>query len=98
MIKKESEKVLERKLAKWIKEAEGISIKLKSDYHTGLPDRLNMLPGARIFFCEVKSTGKTATAIQKTVHKTIRSLGFSVYVIDNTEDMTEMLKTELLKK
>lgn len=94
---KESEKVLERKLAKWVKDAGGESIKLKSDYHTGLPDRLNLLPNANIFFCEVKSTGQKPTAIQKVVHKMLRSLGFNVYVIDNSLELSEMLKSELLK-
>lgn len=94
----ESEKVLERKLGKWIKEAGGLCIKLSAMYFTGLPDRMILLPKGVIFFCEVKTTGKKATAIQLRVHTMIRDLGFRVHVIDCTDDLILMLKKEILTK
>lgn len=93
----ESEKVLERKLVKWVKDAGGKCIKLSSQFNTGLPDRMILLPNARIFFCELKSTGKQPTPAQKIVHKELQFLGFSLYVADNSENLSEMLKNELLK-
>lgn len=95
---KESEKVLERKLVKWIKDIGGMSVKLKADYFAGLPDRMNLIPSGRIFFCELKTTGQKPTKLQELVHKQIRALGFKVYIVDSTDSMSEMLKTELLEK
>lgn len=93
---KESEKVLERKLNKWVKEAGGMSVKLGAQYHGGLPDRMLLLPNAKIFFCELKSTGQTPTALQRVTHKLLRGLGFKVYVVDSSDLLSQMIKTELL--
>ena len=93
----ESEKVLEKKLVKWIKEAGGKCLKLSSQFNTGLPDRMILLPKGHIFYCELKSTGKKPTKIQEILHNEIRALGFNVYVVDSTEALSEMLKAELLQ-
>ena len=93
----ESEKVLEKKLGKWIKEARGKCIKLSSQFNTGLPDRMIMLPKGHIFYCELKSTGQKPTKMQEIIHNEFRALGFRVYVVDSTEGLSEMLKAELLQ-
>lgn len=94
----ESEKVMERKLVKWIKDAGGKCIKLSSQFDRGLPDRMILLPGGHLFYCELKSTGKKPTQFQTIVHKELKALGFRVYVVDNSEDLSAMLRTELLTK
>lgn len=94
----ESEKVLERKLVKWIKAAGGKCIKLSSQFNRGLPDRMILLPGGHMFYCELKSTGSKPTQFQAIVHKELKTLGFRVYVVDNSEDLSAMLRTELLTK
>lgn len=94
---KESEKVLESKLRKWIKEAGGMCIKLSSQHDRGLPDRKILLPKGHIFYCELKSTGDKPTKYQLIKHEEIRALGFRVYVVDSTEGLSEMLKAELLQ-
>jgi len=94
----ESEKVLERKLVKWIKDAGGKCIKLSSQFDRGLPDRMILLPGGHMFYCELKSTGKKPTQFQDIVHKELMALGFRVYVVDNSEDLSTMLRSELLTK
>ena len=93
----ESEKVLEKKLVKRIKEAKGKCVKLSSQFNTGLPDRMILLPKGHIFYCELKSTCKKPTKMQEILHNEIRSLGFKVYVVDSTEGLSEMLKAELLQ-
>lgn len=93
----ESEKVLEKKLVKWIKEAGGKCLKLSSQFNTGLPDRMILLPKGHIFYCELKSTGKKPTKMQEIMHNEFIALGFKVYVVDSTEGLSEMLKAELLK-
>ena len=93
---KESEKVLERKLVKWVKEAKGKCIKLSSQFNTGLPDRMILLPMGIMFYCELKSTGVKPTKMQIIIHEELRALGFRVYVVDNTQGLSEMLRAELI--
>jgi len=89
--KVESEKILERKLSKEIKRIGGLSIKLLSTHFTGLPDRLCLLPGGRLFFIEMKTTKQNPRKIQLKVHKMIRNLGFKVLVIDTSEQIKDFI-------
>ncbi len=87
----ESEKLLERKLRQNIDRLGGWSIKLLSLHITGLPDRICLLPGGRVIFVEVKTTGEKPTKIQRFVHKRLRKLGFQVEIIDTSLKIEEML-------
>lgn len=80
----ESEKTLEWKLGKEVRRLGGWSIKILSTHISGLPDRICLMPGGRIFFAEIKTTGRKPTKIQLHVHKRIRGLGFQVEVIDSS--------------
>jgi hypothetical protein len=88
----ESEKVLERKLSEELKRIGGQTIKLLPIYLTGLPDRLCLLTGGRLFFAEIKTTTKKPTKIQLVIHKKLRKLGFSVYVIDSTKQISGIIE------
>lgn len=92
MKKIESEKRLEQLLKNTVEnKMHGLCVKLLSDFMIGLPDRMCLLPGKRIFFIELKTTGKKPRKIQTHMHELIRSLGFEVYVIDSTDSMMELL-------
>ena len=98
VLKKDSEKLIEAKLGKAIKDMGGWSIKLLSTFIKGLPDRMCLLPTGIIFFVEVKSTGKKPTLAQKIIHKKLISLGFNVYVIDSLsmlDGLIEIYKSRL---
>lgn len=90
---KESEKRLELKLGIKIKELGGWSIKLLPYIIRGLPDRLCLLPGGRVFFAEIKTTGEKPNKNQNLIIAKLRSLGFPVYVIDNSEYLNEIIET-----
>lgn len=87
----ESEKVIERLLVEEVKKAGGWAIKLLATQVTGLPDRLVLLPGGRVFFVELKSTGKKPTKIQKLIHEKLRALGFRVLVIDSVTGVNGLI-------
>ena len=87
----ESEKVLERNLNKEVKALGGWSLKILSNFITGLPDRL-VLHNGRAYFVEVKSEGKKPSARQRIVHKKLEVLGFPVSVIDTTEKLNSFIK------
>lgn len=87
---KTSEKIIEKKLTEKVNDLGGWSLKLLSTYVTGLPDRLCLLPGGRVFFVEVKTTGKKPTKIQERIHDRLRGLGFEVTVIDSLEQIQKL--------
>lgn len=92
-----SEKLLERKLSHQIKKRGGLAIKLNSFSYTGLPDRLILVPFGKVFFAEIKTTGKTPSHRQLLVMKILRAMGFKCYVIDDFESLTAFL-TDVDKK
>jgi hypothetical protein len=91
----DSEKLIEKTLNAEVKSLGGWSLKLLCQFVTGLPDRLVLLPGGIIFFVEVKSTGKTASPVQRLVHKRLRRLGFTVHVIDTLKQLNQILNNLL---
>jgi len=87
----ESEKDIERKLTEEVKKLGGLSIKLLPSLINGLPDRMLLLPGGRIIFMELKSTGEKPRKIQIFIHKRFKTLGFPVYVGDTWEGVKSKL-------
>ena len=68
-----------------------MALKLLSQLHRGLPDRLVLMPGGHAWFVETKSTGKKPTRLQKHCHELLRKLGFQVFVIDTTDSLETAL-------
>jgi len=89
---KDSEKYIEAKLAREIKKAKGLCIKLLPLMFTGLPDRLILLPGGVIHFIETKSLGDSPRKRQLFVHRQLASLGFIVLIIDSNQKLNDFLK------
>lgn len=87
----ESEKTLESRLRKEIEKRGGKALKLLSQVHRGLPDRLILLPGGWVVFVELKSTGKKPTKLQAHCHEQLEKLGFAVWVVDSTESLDNVL-------
>lgn len=80
----DSEKIIERKLKHAIVvKRGGLCIKLETQFFSGLPDRLCILPKGRLFFAEIKTTGQKPNRLQISIHKMLKGLGFNVYVIDS---------------
>lgn len=93
MKKIESEKQLELSLKSTVESTmKGFCLKLLSQNIIGLPDRLCLLPGGRVFFVEVKTTGKKPRKIQQYIHEKLRSLGFRVYVLDSSRGINTILR------
>ena len=86
-----SEKVLEAELRERCKTLGWMCIKLTSQYQRGLPDRLILMPGGRVCFVEIKTTGKKPTALQRVTHERLRALGYRVEVVDTTESLDNLI-------
>lgn len=86
-----SEKNLERKLREEVKKLGGLAIKFFVMSYTGFPDRIVLMPGGRIWFVEVKSAGKKPSSRQEFMIRVLQKLGFTVWVIDRDELLTDFL-------
>lgn len=87
----DSEKALEAELRERCKALGWMCIKLTSQYQRGLPDRLILMPGGRVCFAEIKTTGKKPTALQRVTHERLRALGYRVEVVDTTESLDNLI-------
>ena len=87
----ESEKVLERKLCKRVKELGGHAYKFVSPNQRGVPDRLCVLPHGITVFVELKTTGKKPTKLQVLCMNELRELGQRCVVIDSTEKLDSLM-------
>lgn len=86
-----SEKQIEQRLVKAVKEQGGIAPKWVSPGTDGMPDRLLLLPGGRAAFVEVKAPGRTLRPLQAHRKKQLEALGFPVFVLDDSKQVKEIL-------
>ncbi len=66
-------------------------LKFTSPGFTGVPDRLVLMPGGKVWFCEMKSTGWKMTDRQEYVKGQLQALEFPVFVIDTVEKLNGFL-------
>lgn len=64
-------------------------LKFESPGFTGVPDRMILLPGAKVIFVELKQPGKKERKRQLYVQGLLRKLGFEVYSTVNTVEQIE---------
>lgn len=86
------ERDIEKKLTKAVKAQGGMCPKLISPGMDGMPDRLVLMPQARIGFVEVKRPGARPRPLQERRHAQLRSLGFLVLVLDDPDKIPEIVK------
>lgn len=85
-----SEKLLEAKLREGVKRARGECIKFLPSLK-GLPDRIILMRGGRIWFIELKTTGKTPEPLQLWWKKRLEALGFQWRLIDSEQSLQVFL-------
>lgn len=84
----ELEKDVERKLREMIESHGGLCLKWVCPGWAGVPDRICLLPGGRIYFVELKRPkgGKTAK-LQEWWHSRLRRLGFFAMFVCSRDDV-----------
>lgn len=87
-----TEKNIEKYLRDEVKKAGGRAYKFVSPGNAGVPDRLVLFPGGRVFFVELKNKGKKSTPLQTGQQNRIRKLGFPVFVIDSKPGVEELIR------
>ena len=86
-----NEKKIEQKLRDEVKRRGGLALKFVSPGFVGVPDRIVLMPDGNVGFVEVKAPGEVPRAIQVSVHKRLKRLGFKVFVLDNIESITHVI-------
>lgn len=81
------EKSIEEKLVSAVKAQGGVCWKFTSPGTAGVPDRIVLMPPGRIGFVEVKAPGEKPRPLQRTRIKTLRRLGFKVFVLDSPDQI-----------
>ena len=85
------ERQIESKLIFAVKAEGGMCPKLISPGTDGMPDRMVLLPEARIGFVEVKAPGQNPRPLQERRHTQLRELGFMVFVLDDPEQISGII-------
>lgn len=87
-----TEKYIEQKLVRAVKERGGIAPKFVSPGLDGVPDRIVLLPMGRMAFVELKAPGKKMRPLQVKRKTQLEALGFFVFCVDGIEQIEEVLK------
>lgn len=90
------EKEIEAKLVKVVKDAGGLCLKWVCPGWAGVPDRIVLLPGARVVFVETKCPkGGRISSRQEWWRRKLRALGFRHYFIWDESDIQHFAIAEL---
>ena len=85
------EKNIEAKLTQTVKSMGGLCAKFISPGFNGMPDRIVLLPYCKMAFIELKAPGKELRPLQVRRKRQLEALGFSVYCIDEPEQIGGIL-------
>lgn len=67
-------------------------LKFIPDNATGMPDRLIMLRGGRVIWCELKTKGGHLSEMQKFRHMELKQLGHEVVTVWDTAQADELVE------
>lgn len=82
------EKEIERKLKNKVESLGGFCLKWVCPGWSGVPDRIVLLPGARVHFIELKRPkGGKLSALQVKWHQWLTRLGFYCFTLWDEEDL-----------
>ncbi|GIN37813.1 PDDEXK family nuclease [Heyndrickxia oleronia] len=85
------ERDIENYLRDQVKKIKGRAYKFESPGNAGVPDRLVILPGGKVYFIELKAPGKKSRPLQVTQQRKIASLGCTVLEIDSLEKVDDFI-------
>ncbi len=85
------ESTIEKRLITAVKSRGGLCIKLPARWYRGIPDRLVLLPGARVIFIELKRPGGTTSKHQLMWSNLLSRLGFRSVIIEGPDQLKEFI-------
>lgn len=88
------ERDIEGRLGRVVSERGGLCLKLDSSAKKGIQDRLVLLPGARVFFVELKRPDGGRVSVLQAVRRTqIRRMGFPALVIASQAELDKFIES-----
>ena len=81
------EKEIEQKLVRLVRKHGGLALKWVCPGWAGVPDRIVLLPGGRIYVIELKRPDGRASERQRWWAAKLRRLGFDCYFMLSAEDV-----------
>lgn len=87
----QTEKQIEQKLIKEVKNLGGLPLKFISPNTSGVPDRLVFMPEGRLYLVEVKSSAGKLSKTQRILKRKFEGLGFRYFVISSYEEVEEFI-------
>ena len=85
------ESALESKFRLRVIRAGALTFKFVSPGHAGVPDRIVLARGGKVYFVEMKRKNGKLRPLQRYTIQKMRDLGFSVSVIDSEEAITAFI-------
>jgi hypothetical protein len=85
------EKEIEIYLRDQVKKAGGKAYKFESPGNDGVPDRLVIFPGNRIYFVELKAPGRKPRPLQVKQMNTLSGFDCNVRMIDSKKGVDEFI-------
>ena len=91
---KKSEKEIEAYLVRSVKNKKGLCMKWTSPGNAGVPDRIIMIPGGKVYFVELKAEGKRGnlSPLQKNFINKLKNLNCDVRVIASFKEVDNFIK------
>lgn len=86
-----AEKDIERFLVNGVKKLGGVAYKFVSPGNAGVPDRLIVMPGGRVYFVELKTDAGYATILQKRQMDRLLRLGCDVNLVRGLDEVMALL-------
>jgi hypothetical protein len=86
------ESTLEKRLKVAVKESKGLCLKMPSQWYRGIPDRLILLPGGRVYFVELKTLINETSTHQKYYQLKLTKLGFNTYIIKGRNQLERFIE------
>lgn len=87
----DSEKRVEALLVSGVKQMGGLAYKFVSPGNSGVPDRIILMPGGKIYFVELKREGGQLTNLQKRQINRIQKLDCQVDVLHGMVEVSNFL-------
>jgi hypothetical protein len=86
------EKDIESYLRVQVKKAGGKAYKFESPGNDGVPDRIVLFPGNRVYFIELKAPGKKPRPLQLKQMRDISNFGCDVRIVDSKEGVNDFIQ------
>ena len=97
-MEKYSENYYEQRLTRAVKMLGGLCWKFVSPGHSGVPDRIIILPGGAVLFVELKAPGKKERLLQQVIQDRMRKLGVTVFSSVNSTEKIDEVIAECVKR